>query len=188
MLHHDGDPAHALRTIQDLARLEPPGRPPGDAPVLRRVAAAFRDGRDGSDADATAFLAALARVASVARHPSTQWSRVVDLLLNEASARGGRPGLLLDRLFPPPRELGARPGESSLRTATRYVARPPRLLARYASGVMHAFLRRDETRALAGWRTLLGAGGDAAPPYPPAPPPPLRRPRRVDAASRRDRQ
>jgi len=151
---HEGEPSHALRTLQDLARLVEPAAP---ATRLERVALAFRTGRDETDAEASAFIAGLGRVVALDVPQAVRWTRFVERWIEEAVAAGPRAlwRLVRARVVPPLDEMRRDADEPRARTALRYLARPPRLLLTAATGLARRRLRRDESRAIEDWRAFL---------------------------------
>lgn len=160
--HHLGDPAFALRALQDLACLAAePDRSgtrwprPGvarDVAWMEAIALAVGRGELSTPGPAE-FLGGLARVAG---HESLNtFSDEVDLWIASApTGFGGRIRFLLSHLFPPGDELGSSPGEAVCRRAVRLLLRPGTLLSKYSRAWWSG--RRDRRRGnVLAWRSLL---------------------------------
>lgn len=151
VFHHGGDPAHAFRVLQDLARLGDSGEglrwgahEPGSALAhLSMLVSALKCGTETPQV--TEFLRRFSDVRNLEASPSSDFADVVDrwlALRNEAGE--GRLSFILGRLFPSGLPLRQR------------VARPVRLAGRYLEG--SARRSRNSRQRLARWRQLLGAG------------------------------
>ena len=160
VFHHDGAPAHALRTLLDLSALEGTGEGVGlpwqartgevqrATGHLRLLARTFRtDARTDAQRQ---FARVLAQVA--AREPM-RFAREVDRWMSgEASLGRSRIGLLVRRMFPPPAEMRARVDEPKVTTLVRYIARPPALLFRY---LQDRRASAPDVGSVEDWRRLL---------------------------------
>lgn len=148
VLHHGGDPAHAFRALQDLARLkdEGPGldwkaHSPGGA--LQRLSSIVESVRRGDFSGRVAeFLRRFDAVQALHVSSETGFADVIDRWLALRRGAGeGRLAFVLGRAFPP-----------GLPAAER-VKRPFHLAARYLAGA--AKRRSASSRELLGWRRFL---------------------------------
>jgi|GEM_PF-3209795 len=165
--HHNGDPGHALKTIQDLVALEEAGEGEGlewhGAPIaasvarFRGVGRAARDGEDETEPEAKAFFDGLLRMVLEGQvSAATGFSDSVDHWITMESAQGrSRVSLMARRLFPPIERMRLSAGEAPFRTATRYAIRPAVLLFRYLGGALHRVRHPSRTAELKRWRALL---------------------------------
>jgi hypothetical protein len=166
--HHGGDPLHALRTLQDLACLQNAGTCSGldwkrdalssEVLWLARIARELGAGAGtaGSADEAARFLRQLADVGEFGETSFLSFAGEVDRWLSVAPERGGgKPGLILRRLFPPREQLGAPPGESAWRTTLRYAARPWTLARRYARSALSDLGSSHRKRRVEAWRSYL---------------------------------
>ncbi|HVT03956.1 MAG TPA: nucleotidyltransferase family protein [Thermoanaerobaculia bacterium] len=167
--HHNGEPGHALRTIQDLVSLEEAGegeglswRDGGIADSVRRfrhIARAASAGTEEKDAQAAEFFDGLFRLVLTGRSAGeAHFSDAVDQWM-ESRATSGRSRLVLlaTRIFPPPEAMRKTVGENSVITAARYVTRPARLLVRYLRGSFQRLVHQRHTVELRRWRVLIGS-------------------------------
>ncbi len=165
VFHHDGEPLHALRALQDLAALEGAGEGTGldwgdrgesvrrATSRLRTLACAFRDGARTDELDR--FVEALASVA-VLDDPIDGFSREIDRWIDGRAASGGsRARLVVRRMFPPLGEMRRSEGEPMPVTLMRYLWRPPALAYRYLRD--RFALRRDRAtrQRIEEWQSLL---------------------------------
>ena len=165
VFHHGGDPFWALRTLQDLIRLESGPEGPGlpwDPPSptraagrLRRIARAARAGQEDEDDEAREFFAAVSGLVESA-DAGRSFADDVDLWLHSERASGGhRLALLGRRLFPPLEEVRRSADEAAVVTAASYLSRAARMSVRYLGGAISRLAHPRRTRTQRTWREYL---------------------------------
>jgi Uncharacterised nucleotidyltransferase len=164
--HHGGEPAHALRALQDLACLldlpEQAGLAwvhPGIPTVSREVAwlsGITRSLASGSHDDLLSqeFVSRLSSVAGAGSF-QTFADEVDRWLMAAPEGPKGRARLFLRRLFPPTADLSAAPDESAWRIAVRRLARPWSLLGKYSRARFENLRDREKTTSAREWRAFL---------------------------------
>lgn len=165
--HHNGEPGHALRTIQDLVALESEGEGDGlnwdDEEIgaavtrFRRIARAATAGNEEEDEEAAPFFDGLFRLVLTERPAAeASFTDAVDHWLETTSMSGrSRFVLLVGRIFPPPAQMRRSEDEHAAITAGRYVSRPAHLFGRYIRGAVQRMVFRRHTREIRRWRALI---------------------------------
>jgi hypothetical protein len=165
VFHHAGDPFYALRTLQDLVRLESGPEGPGlpwDPPPptratdsLRRIARAARAGQEDEDDEAREFFAAVSELVESA-DAGRSFADDVDIWLrSERAAGGSRLALLRRRLFPPLEEVRRSADEAAVATAVSYLSRAAWMPVRYLAGAISRRAHPRQTRTQRRWREYL---------------------------------
>lgn len=161
--HHDGDPVYALRTLQDISRLDAidgegsglslpwndPSGLSGTLSKLREVARDLRSAAGELTPGSKRFLDRLGAMIATGRNSNGDYATAVDRWLRYQRSPSARLKLVAQ---------SAASNEVGKGVSLDRVVRPFRMVSRYASGKLFLLRRTNpERRAVAAWRSELGS-------------------------------